>query len=95
MRARGEDPSLLLFEDIINMPLNDLIFSPWFWLPIIIPFGIALICYRIGLNKFEKLLIPILGRKQLGLYITGMIVLAIIIFIPIVTWLDQVLRINW
>jgi len=55
MRARGEDPSLLLFEDIINMPLNDLIFSPWFWLPIIIPFGIALICYRYGIKQTNLL----------------------------------------
>ncbi len=95
MVSRGEDPSLLAFEDVIYMPLNDLVFSPWFWLPVVVPFGIALTCMIIGSNKIEALFAPVLGKKRLQLRMMGLIVLTIAVYIPIVLWLDRVIRINW
>jgi len=95
MYARGEDPSLLTLENLIGMPLNGLVFSGWFWLPIVIPFGIALVCYIIGSNKIEALFTPVLGKKRLQLRMTGLIFLTIAVYIPIVLWLDRVIRINW
>jgi len=95
MYNKGEDLSLLTFKETIHMPLNDLIFSPWFWLPIIVPFSIALICYIIGDKKMKTLFISTFERKWFWLYTTGVPVLSIIISFSIMFWLDRIIRINW